>query len=100
MKAAHTPGPWEARINHWSRWEIFYAQGQLAGVAKWDDPATPPPVEEMHANASLIAAAPDLYDALLLLLTELGKGAAYTGAPSGCVEKARAAIAKATKGAA
>lgn len=58
----HTPGPWTAKQNHWSRWEIHYGAGQLAGVAKPDDPASPPDTyAEAKANAHLIAAAPGLY---------------------------------------
>lgn len=58
--STHTPGPWKVVCNQFSRYEIHYSGGQLAGVAKWDDPASPPPIHEMHANAKLIAAAPDL----------------------------------------
>lgn len=60
----HTPGPWTARLNSWVRWEILYGGGQLAVIAKPDDPASPPPVSETEANARLIAAAPDLLAAL------------------------------------
>ena len=66
----HTPGPWTARPNNWSRWEIHYANGILASVSKWDDPATPPPIAEMKANASLIAAAPDLLTACEVALND------------------------------
>lgn len=60
-----TPGPWTAKQNHWSRWEIHYGAGQLAGVAKPDDPASPPDTyAEAEANAHLIAAAPAMYEAL------------------------------------
>ena len=68
MNAKHTPGPWTARINDWSRWDILYAKGILASVSKSDDPASPTPVSEIEANARLIAAAPELLAALELLL--------------------------------
>jgi hypothetical protein len=61
---SHTPGPWEVRLNEWSRYEILYQSGILAGISKWDDPASPPPIEQMHANARLIASAPELLAAL------------------------------------
>lgn len=51
--------------------------------------------EQMHANARLIAAAPDLLDALLSLLHSADDHSAYMSA----VKDARAAVAKATGGA-
>ena len=60
----HTPGPWWPVLNAHSRYEIHYAGGHLAGVSKWDDPASPPPIPEMNANANLIATAPDLLGSL------------------------------------
>ncbi len=72
-----TPGPWTARANTWSRFEIYYSRGhrgQLASVAKHDDPSSPPPVNETEANARLIAAAPELYDALDEIIRWIGVG--------------------------
>lgn len=67
-----TPGPWTAKQNHWSRWEIHYGAGQLAGVAKPDDPASPPDTyAEAKANAHLMAAAPCLYKAAQFALHNL-----------------------------
>lgn len=61
---SHTPGPWSARLNTFSRWEILDARGVLAHISRDDDPASPPPITEIAANACLIAAAPVLLAAL------------------------------------
>jgi hypothetical protein len=104
--SAHTPGPWREVCNHYSRYEIHYAGGQLAGVAKWDDPASPPPIPEMHANARLIAAAPDQNEALIEVETYFAERAdaeyfTDSASPVGNEEMrllviVRAALAKAT----
>lgn len=63
----HTPGPWSARCNQWSRWEILGSApvGVLASVSQPHDPSSPPSLwPECEANARLIAAAPDLLAAL------------------------------------
>jgi hypothetical protein len=62
----HTPGPWTARQNAFWRWEIHYDGGQLASLSMVDDPASPPPREEIEANAHLLEAAPDLLEACKL----------------------------------
>ena len=85
----HTPGPWSYRSNEWSRIEIHYPGGQLASVSKWDDPSSPPPVPEMHANAALIAAAPDLLEALKDMVS------LFSGYQGMQLERAKLAIEKA-----
>jgi hypothetical protein len=73
--SGHTPGPWEASgllintvepstidgagrtIHHWKQ----IAEVRLFGGHRWDSP-------ECHANASLIAAAPELLAALRRLV--------------------------------
>lgn len=84
MNAAHTPGPWTAlpptdQANDLFTEEYFFIQG---------------PGSDVHghmngADASLIAAAPDLLAALQLLMAD-----ERIGGPDGA--QARAAIAKAT----
>ena len=87
MSAAHTPGPWKVRVSH---------NGALRGYS----------IEREDENALLIAAAPELIEALELALeTIYGQaellracGAAYgIGAT---LQRATEAIAKAKGGAA
>ena len=91
--AKHTPGPWETgclmskvQVNPpgWNQ-PMFIADCDVA----WG-PATE---DEKCANAQLIAAAPELLDALTDLVGGCGKeGDLFNGA---AMEKARSAIAKA-----
>lgn len=78
----HTPGPWGVR-----------AKGQkVAEIVRCDDE---------QANARLIAAAPELLEALTNLVARInhnGGIGAYTGGPIFVMLDARAAIAKATGG--
>lgn len=84
MSANHTPGPWV--VSHKKRHKITKESGLvLANAVKCSNP-------NYEANARLIAAAPELLDALKDMLD-------YYGTASANVEfltKARAAIAKAT----
>ena len=95
-----TPGPWMLRTTPTSAglchivsaadWRGAFIYGD--GIRKGVDDALPK-AQELAANARLIAAAPDLLEALkwMVLRTEEG------GYPDGkCLEEARAAIAKAT----
>lgn len=65
MSAAHTPGPWLARIHPDAapRGTAFVTGGNpshLVAHVTWERPLT----QEHAANAHLIAAAPELLDAL------------------------------------
>jgi hypothetical protein len=89
MSAAHTPGPWHAQHDHgWlvveSYNEDLYIKIEKGSAAK-----------KHMANALLIASAPELLEALQDLLNDDAKE--YI--PSKKLDKARAAIAKATGGA-
>lgn len=102
MTMKHTSGRWfaDAKGNIWRRppSDLYQNGGSVAGdkplavayVGWYGENDTGYPVE---ANARLIAAAPDLLEALkwMVLRTEEG------GYPDGkCLEEARAAITKAT----
>ena len=83
MADKHTPGPWKIGTPPPNGEQtVGTDQGLMVAVA------TTGAGVQTKANASLIAAAPDLLDALEELVAEFGV--------CGLTEKARAAIAKAT----
>ena len=87
MKTKHTPGPWKATKDPDSIRGDDYCIGMETDVARIDRVAVC-----SECDASLIAAAPELLEALELVLRDCldseGLAAAYA--------KARSAIAKAT----
>lgn len=86
--AAHTPGPWEWTQDEAGQW--FLSPGILISDAS---DGTPGGDEHDQANARLIAAAPDLLEALIALKA----GAVLPGGVNlGQLAQAEAAIAKAT----
>lgn len=107
MSAAHTPGPWA-----YSRWDQFgdtrfyVAQAEGAPYTpNYSDAATLiaetvsiERVSIQEANARLIAAAPELLDALRLCLAQLEPS--MTALEFEAADAAKAAIAKATGAAA
>ncbi len=114
MSSKHTPGPWEVSHGghgspHGFVIDEYYVLNRtvaddVAIAADIVDPATQMPSE---ANARLIAAAPELLEALLEAV-ECGMvpvssakegGASAFSAQVRCADKIRAAIAKATGGA-
>lgn len=91
MKTEHTPGPWKVREDYAGAQSVVSADAFLARVG-------PPNTEQAEANARLIAAAPELLEALQGLLAAVEQG---TLPGSGkAQDAARAAIAKATGSAA
>ena len=87
--ARHTPGPWTVtRVSKSTILKDIYVSASPERIARVVVPATASSISEYEANARLIAAAPDLLEALQNLLTF----------PLGTfqVEAARAAITKAT----
>ncbi len=88
----HTPGPWQW-TQHFDPTISIYKDG-FGQIARLYDSSA----GTGKANARLIAAAPDLLDALEDLLHEVGFGRVITETTAST--KARAAIAKATGGAA
>lgn len=61
MSAQHTPGPWE--LIHFGGPQIGHKATGEAVCTMWGDENDP--ADQFHANARLIAAAPELYDALI-----------------------------------
>jgi hypothetical protein len=83
MGAQHTPGPWEA---------AYGADGYYAVYSNGDQELS----HDTQANCDLIAAAPDLLEALARLLAEVEEHSARNGwVGRGGRDAARAAIAKA-----
>lgn len=106
MMNKHTPGPWLLRTAPTSAglchivsaadWRGAFIYGD--GIRKCVDDALPK-AQELAANARLIAAAPDLLEALILLEVEMvasGNAQATDFGWKPAIEKTRAAIAKAT----
>lgn len=105
MKTEHTPGPWKAVEER----QVFRAGGKecIVGVDVMAGTEAIARVhnlggdrlKEMQANARLIAAAPEMLEALRQLfdvLTVSGKHSYKAGSETGiAIEKARAIIAKA-----
>lgn len=82
----HTPGPWQAQTFSSHELQTDFAMvaiGKRAHIIGYS--------EEDQANARLIAAAPDLLEALELMVDTYDNG----GWPSSTLVIARAAIAKA-----
>lgn len=93
MKTSHTPGPWKARIYPYGdHHQVSNKSGQMfiADVLKLDAD------EQTEANAKLIAAAPDLLEALKDIIhandTGMGKSAVRLR-----IDIAREVIKKATE---
>ena len=102
MSAKHTPGPWRVDIDR-----AIVADSQARGiwrtvVADLGLPTSPNGAQEREANAHLIAAAPDLLEALEELVVTadnmrawIERQAAATPEDHAAIARARAAIAKA-----
>lgn len=95
----HTPGPWETDRNNVHTGQIATIHHCLNNdwVEVWS-PNWPMDEAEQEANARLIAAAPELLEALILLEREMIESGNAGSADYGwkpAIEKTRAAIAKA-----
>lgn len=86
-QAKHTPGPWSDPTG-----TSVYAGKKLVAAVYGDDPECKSD-DRMTANARLMAAAPDLLEALIHCATDEGPEQEW-------LDRARAAIAKATGSAA
>lgn len=95
--AKHTPGPWVWQ--HWQDGQNTVAeQSTLGTIANiWTSGAG---VDIDKANARLIAAAPELLQALVAMRDSRPSGVSLTAAEGVALDKCCAAIAKATGGAA
>jgi hypothetical protein len=96
MGTQHTPGPWGVQDDHGRRY-VETLKGNDDSICEVHRRAKGGILSdaEFHANARLIAAAPELLRALDMAVTE---ESAY-GEANGWIEVARAAIAKATEAA-
>ena len=95
----HTPAPWTYHIsdNCQSEFEIHGDCCQIGTVERWNGDNDEEVMAEAEANAQLIAAAPDLLEALdeLLVLTDPD---VFGGSLDDARERAASAIAKARAG--
>ena len=79
MEEKHTPGPWmvcsEKRFNNGAKLIVWTTKGPghgaVAHVAPYCPPTSGPDLEQKEADARLIAAAPELLEALEKLLGEV-----------------------------
>lgn len=94
MNTKHTPGPWIADLETWAG-IVNAPAGTIAGPVGGSKGAT---LDELHANARLIAAAPELLEALDGLMAKLSakSPALQYHDCKEAYEQARTAIAKAT----
>lgn len=97
MTSKHTPGPWSWQTNQANRVSIDGPDG--AEVVRAEEYAGSAWVEVSEDDARLIAAAPELLEALILLeheMVESGNAGSVDYGWKPAIEKTRAAIAKAT----
>ena len=78
-KAKPTPGPWTATRNHDGIWphitEVKTESGHMiANTDYWEDRLSDAPSRVDEANARLIAAAPELMDALCQMVRAFESG--------------------------
>jgi len=96
----HTPGPWKQGKSGGISWYNIYANNETVRVARVFDPSPAPNhkaegFEIEEANARLIAAAPELLEALEEIATQAGGTFHNNPELAKGVLQARAAIAKA-----
>ncbi len=96
-RKAHTPGPWEYAdfgLIVGPGPEGIHADIYIAEISTEDDEGRVAPAEQLTANANLIAAAPELLEALERVLEAVEYYHAHEGAPS-MLAAVRTTIAKA-----
>jgi hypothetical protein len=99
METKHTPGPWT--VDDGETLRIRGADKSSVCTINWLTLTSRRLAPEGYANARLIAAAPDLLDALLRLVARIevnGGIGEYTAGPAFVMQSAYDAIAKATRG--
>jgi hypothetical protein len=96
MSAAHTAGPWETEANENGDCHVMSSDGTAIADMACDYSGIEL-LSEHEANARLIAAAPDMIYSLkeFIALVDMGVNP-VTGGDGYVVQKARAAISKAT----
>ena len=96
-RAAHTPGPWEVRLLDM----VYSKAGRLIADCECEQSRPSAPVSEDLANARLIAAAPDMLEALQnarnVLAGLIAGDLKSISADSPALTQIRAAIAKAVQ---
>jgi hypothetical protein len=92
--AKHTPGPWFID-GHDRNGQRIVRQEHMEIATCWHH-CVQSIAEEMEANARLIAAAPELLEALQLVVDKLGSDFELYREQQFAIDTARAAIAKAT----
>lgn len=93
--AEHTKGPWELDGDIWAmNLDVVYGSGRIAMMECENDEVDD---DELLANARLICAAPDMFEALVWLVEMFADHTQYDeeGYETAAVEAARSAIAKA-----
>lgn len=100
-ETAHTPGPWKNTGCHITNSDTYiaFAQNDVADAVAGVKERKVPEPREARANAALIAAAPDLLDALIELSAVIGltaiKYPEHLAILQKSVDRANATIAKA-----
>ena len=76
MKTKHTQGEWWACCTESTPHFVFQENGEISicSIIKKQDDGTETPIEEVRANAKLIAAAPKLLQGLIDLKSQLIDG--------------------------
>ena len=69
----HTPGPWKVYPSGTQTFVASVATGRIVAVDLYDENSNPP-IEEVDANARLIAAAPALLEAVEAALKFIQEG--------------------------
>ncbi|ANA73647.1 hypothetical protein [Pseudomonas aeruginosa] len=93
---SHTPGPWQISDDHGKRWiETLANDDTICEVHRRDRNVGRDKDEQFHANARLIAAAPELLEALQDLDALRGPFPPSDEAVESAWRKASAVIAKA-----
>lgn len=92
-QTTHTPGPWSLRMTGWQTNPAAIYSPRRPGAVACIPARTSVPLDEQSANARLIAAAPDMFEALsnIILSSDANCGDSLANA----IEAARAAITKA-----
>lgn len=103
MNTKHTPGQWEALLHTNGAFDILATDEKGAELALANKGPMTSRAEEMHANAHLIAAAPELLEALkagkhLINVVRMPNAEYVADAHNAAVETIRAAIDKAEGG--